>query len=84
MATLQPQPPEWIHTAPFQAAATREIAATPADTPSTEEPAVDDDDEDDWAPTPKLDEAEAEVADGTAAADTRTSRRLGACEPAAV
>jgi len=29
MGTLTKQPPEWIHSAPFQASATREIDATP-------------------------------------------------------
>ena len=29
MPQLTPQPPEWIHSAPFQASATREIDATP-------------------------------------------------------
>ncbi|MEM7142149.1 MAG: SRPBCC family protein [Actinomycetota bacterium] len=29
MAKLTPQPPEWIHSAPFQASATRELDASP-------------------------------------------------------
>lgn len=31
MPSLVPRPPEWIHTAPFQASATREIDASPAE-----------------------------------------------------